>query len=401
MATFKIEISDKRKDGTYCVRIRVTHNRELRRISTHLRVDDSDLNTKKEIKNQEILDLCENILRKCREASNSLGVEMLQMPIDTVTSKVKAYLLGDKPFELDFIAYMLDRVPKMKSRTGNVYRTTAIQLNNFIAPASTLDISKIDRRFLHEFETYLSKRLARNTVTLYLNCIRATHNVAKIEFNDDDRGVLRIPFSPFNSFKIPKMQMTAKRAISVEKMQHIINAKPPGKVLCIAQDAFIISFALIGMNAADLYIVKPAIDGVLTYNRSKTKDRRADKAEMRVKIPPCIDALVEKYKDPTGERMFNFYRRYSSIEAFNQALSRGMRKIAEINFYAARHTWATLARSAAVGIDKYTVHEALNHVDSDMKITDIYIDKDWSVIWNANDKVLALFDWTAVGYDVI
>ena len=54
-----------------------------------------------------------------------------------------------------------------------------------------------------------------------------------------------------------------------------------------------------------------------------------------------------------------------------------------------------------VGVDKATVHEALNHADSDMKVTDIYIDRDWSTIWNANEKVLALFDWSAIGYDLL
>ena len=64
-----------------------------------------------------------------------------------------------------------------------------------------------------------------------------------------------------------------------------------------------------------------------------------------------------------------------------------------LTFYAARHTWATIARSAAVGIEKATVHEALNHVDRDMRVTDIYIDRDWSVIWKANEKVLKKFTW--------
>jgi hypothetical protein len=36
MATFKIEIQNRRKDNTYNLRIRVTHNRILQRILTHL-----------------------------------------------------------------------------------------------------------------------------------------------------------------------------------------------------------------------------------------------------------------------------------------------------------------------------------------------------------------------------
>ncbi len=61
--------------------------------------------------------------------------------------------------------------------------------------------------------------------------------------------------------------------------------------------------------------------------------------------------------------------------------------ITGLQFYAARHSWATIARNE-VGIDKYTIHEALNHVDPGMKITDVYLDKDWTRIDDANRRVL-------------
>lgn len=64
-----------------------------------------------------------------------------------------------------------------------------------------------------------------------------------------------------------------------------------------------------------------------------------------------------------------------------------------ITFYAARHSWATIARSSALKIDKYTVHEALNHVDS-MKITDRYIERDWTTVWDANAAVIGTLDWS-------
>jgi len=56
-------------------------------------------------------------------------------------------------------------------------------------------------------------------------------------------------------------------------------------------------------------------------------------------------------------------------------------------FHMARHTWATIASNEA-GVDKYTVHTALNHVDENMRVTDIYIAKSWDSIDAANRKVL-------------
>lgn len=111
--------------------------------------------------------------------------------------------------------------------------------------------------------------------------------------------------------------------------------------------------------------------------------------------------LVEKYLDPTGERVFNFHRRYASYHTMNANINRGLKtigamdsvKVEDLEFYAARHTWATLARNKA-GVDKATIHEALNHVDEQMRVTDIYIDKDYSQQDEANRRVLELVKFT-------
>ena len=78
-------------------------------------------------------------------------------------------------------------------------------------------------------------------------------------------------------------------------------------------------------------------------------------------------------------------------------VNRGLHKWAQqegieaFTLYAARHSWASIARSAAVGVDKATVDDCLNHVT--MAVADIYIDKDYSVFDAANRKVLDLFTW--------
>lgn len=61
--------------------------------------------------------------------------------------------------------------------------------------------------------------------------------------------------------------------------------------------------------------------------------------------------------------------------------------IDDLEYYAARHSWETIALNK-VGIDKYTVHAALNHVDESMRVTDIYIERDFVNENKANDKVV-------------
>lgn len=60
-------------------------------------------------------------------------------------------------------------------------------------------------------------------------------------------------------------------------------------------------------------------------------------------------------------------------------------------FYAARHSYATLARNKAK-LEKATVDECLCHI-GDYKMTDIYLEPDWEMLNEANLKVLELFRW--------
>ena len=53
---------------------------------------------------------------------------------------------------------------------------------------------------------------------------------------------------------------------------------------------------------------------------------------------------------------------------------------------------ATLAANQA-GIDIARVDEMLNHSDSTLKLARVYIERDYSVLWEANRKLLSLFKW--------
>ena len=161
----------------------------------------------------------------------------------------------------------------------------------------------------------------------------------------------------------------------------------------LAKDCFILSFCLMGMNSADLYNATDLKNGTITYNRMKTKERRLDGAKMQVDIPRLILPLIEKYRDKTDKRIFNFYQYYSNEKIFNKAINRGLKEIGallgidDLEYYAARHSWTTIALNK-VGIDKYTVHAALNHVDESMRVTDIYIERDFIHENKANAKVV-------------
>ena len=102
---------------------------------------------------------------------------------------------------------------------------------------------------------------------------------------------------------------------------------------------------------------------------------------------------MEKYKDYTGKKAFRFYQMYNTANNLNRAINVGLKeidkllKVDNLELCAARHSWATIALNK-VGIDKYTVHSALNHVDEAMKVTDSYIERDFISQKQANAKVV-------------
>ena len=71
-----------------------------------------------------------------------------------------------------------------------------------------------------------------------------------------------------------------------------------------------------GINSADLYNATEMKGSTIIYNRTKTKDRRLDNAKMMVDIPTMIQPIIDKYRDKTGKRLFNFYQYYCDEKRF-------------------------------------------------------------------------------------
>lgn len=405
MATFKAEVyaHQKKQDGTYNIKIRVTQNQKKRYLATPWYVTKEDLTRSMKIKNQRYIDMCDSLIKSYREACDRVGMRLKTMSVDEVVDLVSTE--QDKPFDLDILEYGRYIVKKMveDGHTGNArsYEVALASMERFVG-RSQISVKEITVGFLESWCKWIGSQKSVSTghaQHTYLSKLRAIYNMAKKEFNDEDAGIIRIPNSPFSHFKMPFTPPVRKRAISADSLSKL-SELPYMDVTHrgfnrwnLAKDMFLLSFMLIGINEVDLYTCNDCKKGRLTYYRQKTRNRRSDQAEISILIPPEAQGLMEKYKDPSGKRVFCFYHHYSSVDAFCAAINKGLKKIGkalgidDLEYYAARHTWATIAVNDA-GVDKYTVHQCLNHVDDQMKVTDIYIRKSWETIDRANRKVL-------------
>lgn len=91
MATFKPTLfkDRQRHDKTWNVMIRFTHDRKVRYISTSMYVTQKDITSSFKIKNVQILDKCEDIIRTYRDRISELNLEFNNIHIDTIVSYLK------------------------------------------------------------------------------------------------------------------------------------------------------------------------------------------------------------------------------------------------------------------------------------------------------------------------
>ena len=416
MLTIKAEIkrSELKVDGTYNVKIRFTLDRKVKRLSTNLFVTQQDLT--KSLKFKEDTSIKREIDRLVlyyREQCLKLQLDQNHYSLDEIIE----FLNGEqeKQQTIDFIKFSREWIASTTIKGAPNYTTAINALVRFVGKEE-LDINLITLDFLEQFKAFLigerdartkklmqqGKRVTSNrTLSLYLVSIKKLFNEAKRKFNKKDKNLILIPNSPFEDFKIPKQEATRKRAIPADIIKKVWklpykDMKKGYRSTChynLAKDCFILSFCLMGINSADLYNATEMRGNTIIYNRTKTKARRLDGAKMMVNIPKIIQPLIEKYKDSAGKRLFNFYQYYGDEKTFNKAINYGLKEIGailevdDLEYYAARHSWATIALNK-VGIDKYIVHAALNHIDDSMKVTDIYIERDFVNENKANAKVV-------------
>lgn len=406
----------RKKDNTYPVKIRVTFKGKQRKLPTSLVCKPTDLTRgSNKIKSNTILAKAEQIISQMRTAIKDLSPFDLEThDVDWIVGKIKETLQGDH-FSLDFFVWADKYIMTKTATTRRAYSCALNTLERFLG-SRELDINSITRMMLLDFMEYVDnapkmhynpttkvyeeskkEKIAKAASTRHLMKLENIYKAAKDRYNDEDSGIILIPKSPFDKITKVFPPSDGQSSLGFETMQKIITAQVSNELIRLSLDVFIISFGLMGANMADIYTATPVKD-VWIYNRQKTRSRRADQAEMRVSIPSVLKPYIERLQDGSSGWWLPRLHSFAKDKDFaTQRINRALRKWAEDNgippftFYAARHTWASLAKSKAK-VEKAIIDECLVHV-GDFKLTDIYAERDWELINDANQKVLDLFTW--------
>lgn len=399
-------------EGNFNVKIRIGHKSKNAYLETNLFIGKKDIGKDRKIKTPWVVEHATDTLKKLNSYLSQLrgsiedlnAVEIKQKLIDFENKKYES-----QSEEIDFLGFCKSFIEKKKaSSKASSARTLTTVYNSLVDyfQSTSIPISSINYSFLIKYESHLTseRTLIRNNhgdreVTSvkkgvsdaglhnHMRDLRLLFNEARNYYNDEDMGIIRIPHYPFKKYKVGTAPLTEHRDRPVEEIVKIRDAEvESGSRAELARDLCMLSFYLLGMNAADLYELPERTGERIKYNRAKTRAKRKDNALISVKVVPEARPLLNKY---AGQ----LQKRYSSSNGLNKAIDKGLEVLSritgipDIDFYDIRHCVGTWARNIC-GYSKDDVASALNQ--NERTVTDTYIAPDWSTIDRVQASLIQL-----------
>jgi len=251
MATFKALVlsHQKRKDGTYNVKIRVTHNRRHKYLPTPLYAGKDDLKKSLKIKNHLILDATEAMIKDYRTKCSAMGVAVAQYDVDQLCAILNEPDKGE--WKVNFFEYAEKVISKKKTEsTKSQYKGALAWLKRYAG--EDVMLSDFNKRFLLGLFDFIEQNKETNpratkgnTIASYVfTHLQSLFKDAMKEFNDEELGIVRLPFNPFAKVEVDRPEPPEKHAPSAGGEKK--------KVMLIA--AFLLD--------SDLYVMDEPLSGL-------------------------------------------------------------------------------------------------------------------------------------------
>jgi len=377
----------KKENGTWNVKISLSHNSNTKYIETSAFVTKSSLDTKGKLKKSFIEQNFAKVLSDYRDKITSLGSRINYMDC----GDIKGYLLGSEKREeqIDVIRVIDLKVAELldqdRKSTADIYAALGSHLKSF-AGTSSISVISISPDFVYKFDQYLRKIVQLSSLRTYMSKFNTLFVEMRKRYNNPSIDFFPIPYNPLENYILPTPAPKMRRNLSIDRIRQIINLETEYLSEQTAKDMFLLSLMLCGMNSKDIYtyITSNSVGNDLEYRRSKVLNRK-DGGLINISIPDITKPLIEKYGGVIQSR-------FKNNRIFNHELAGAWATLSKklgfkCSMYYARHSFANIARQVCK-FSKEEVALALNH-KSGNDITDVYIEPDWSVVHNVQKAVIS------------
>lgn len=386
-ATADIYLDDlrPRENGTCSVKIKITHNRKRKYISTGVHL------TKPEF--EKVMYPAkegERKTKKQRDTKTKIDAQLNKA--NTVIKELKIFTFdsfNQAYFEnrniSDSVSFAFDKhIDYLKTQerisTAESYTGAKNSLESF---KKNLTFADVTPTLLRKYEKWmLGEKKSITTVGIYLRSLRTI-------FNQQGLDISVYPFGENKGkYTIPTGR-NIKKALTIEDVAKIFNHEvPTGTTKEMAKDYWMFLYLSNGMNVKDFCLLKWSnIQGeMLTYVREKTK-RNNRETQIKVSLKPETLQIIRKWGQPSIVKDAYIFphikvgmtseQQHKTVKQLTKTINKYMKRIAtelsinkEITTYYARHSFATVLKRSGAATE--LISELLGH--SSVTVTKNYLD---------------------------
>ena len=397
---FVVRKDMKRRDGSYPVMLRVTNERKSAFIRSPYVLVKEQLTPKLGIKDSFILNKIQKDISTLYKIISEEYQDLYDKNVRYIAETLfKRCYKPERKKTISFPQFaetFIKEISERNKKSGQNYQAAVNRLCDFVGHDS-FAFDDISPSLLREFDRWMvNAGIGPRGRRLYLIGINTIYKRAIEHYYDPKTRESTIPPTPFNHFTLPIQPKTEHRTLTVEQLRLIANIELKDPALALARDAFMLSFYTAGMNSVDMFNLKKISSGRITYYRSKTTGRRADRAEISIAVEPEAAEIINRY---LGEKAALIYAdRYNNAQTFNRQLNIYLKRIAELvgiepfSFYYARHTGASILVNRCEKTEEDAAFY-LGHASAHREAS-IYVEKDFSRIDRLNRMVIDYFKTT-------
>ncbi|WP_207425709.1 site-specific integrase [Pedobacter sp. SYSU D00535] len=404
-------ILDKRvqkKDGTYSVKLRITHQRQQKYYPLNISLTEEDWE-KIQLKN------ARGVYKEHQVYFNGIEKKAVdaikELPLFTFQSFEKKFSQEDRRGE-DVFSLFDDYIKSLslENRHGNaaIYSTSSNSIRNFLNDQrrKKLNFEDITPQWLAEYEKwFVGNGNSMTSAGIYLRSLRTILNIAI------ERGLLPRDLYPFGKrkYQIPAGRKV-KKSLTLTEIKQIVDYVPVTEAEERWRDLWMFCYLCNGANIKDVCKLKykNVTKTSLTFIRSKTeRSTKQDLKPIVVMLLPQIKKIINKWGvEAAGPETYVFgiittedstIRQFKKIQQANKTLNKYMKRIGEelgidikLTTYAARHSFATTLKRA--GAPTAFISESLGHQNE--KTTDSYLGSFENSVKETYQKMLLDFEKT-------
>ena len=373
-----------KQDGTFPVKIRVTHQRKQKYYAIGLSLSEEDFEKvqsskpRGEHKEQKII----------LNALEQRAIEVIKKLPDFSFEAFEKRFLEQKETGQDVFSFYERYIKKLRKEgragTASSYQTSLNSLKSF--HPKKLPFGKANSDFLTAYEQWmLAKGKSATTVGIYIRPLRTLFNQALEE------GIILKQDYPFGKrkYQIPAGR-NIKKSLTLDDIQKIFSYKPTTESEARSRDLWLFSYLCNGINVKDIARLRYRnieADKII-FIRAKT-ERTAKK-----NLKPVVAILTPEAKEiiqrwgsrPESPENFVFGiltdgitpdRELRLVQQATKTINKYIKRISasvgiekEVTTYTARHSFSTILKRSGAPME--FISESLGH--QDLKTTEHYLD---------------------------